>query len=148
MKMLGYSVTKAVIGAVMASVMVLGSAGAARADAERDRLEEIDQTNDLSALKVIERLWKGYAGIDGVKPVGISAFPSMHLCMATLNMAYAFRFGRLWGWSMVLFTAATLVGSVHLGWHYLVDGIAGIAFGLMFWAIAVAFARRWHRALF
>ena len=58
------------------------------------------------ALTVIAQLVvkvKGYAGIDGVKPVGISAFPSMHLCMATLNMVYAFRFGRLWGWTIGIF---------------------------------------------
>ena len=108
------------------------------------RLEEINKTNELSALQVIDRLWKGYAGIDGVRPVGISAFPSMHLCMATLNAAYAFRFGRMWGWAMTLFVAATLVGSVHLGWHYLVDGIAGIAFGLLLWGLSMTFAHWWH----
>ncbi len=109
------------------------------------RLEQIDQTNELSALQIIERLWKGYSGIDGVKSVGISAFPSMHLCMATLNTLYAFRFGRLWGWVMAGFTAMILIGSVHLGWHYLVDGLAGIAFALLFWNMAALFARWWHR---
>jgi PAP2 superfamily len=43
-----------------------------------------------------------------------------------------------------LYFALILVGSVLLGWHYAVDGIAAIAITLISWRIAssVAIARR------
>lgn len=111
-----------------------------------DRLAQIDRTHPVAALVTIEKLWQGYTGAAGVTVMGISAFPSMHLCMAALNTVYAFRFGRAWGWAMALFTAAMLVGSVHLGWHYLVDGLAGIPLALVFWAISWRLAGAWERA--
>lgn len=110
-----------------------------------DRLARIDRTHPVAALVTMDKLWQGYSGAAGVTAMGISAFPSMHLCMAALNTVYAFRFGRAWGWAMVVFTAAMLVGSVHLGWHYLVDGLAGIPLALVFWAISWRLAGAWER---
>lgn len=111
------------------------------------RLEAINETHEIAALITIDKLWQGYAGTEGVTRLGISAFPSMHLTMATLNTIYAFRFGRAWGWAMVIFTAAMLIGSVHLGWHYLVDGLAGIPLALVFWWVAARLARSWMTRL-
>jgi hypothetical protein len=35
-----------------------------------------------------------------------------------------------------------LVGSVHLAWHYAVDGLAGILLAAIFWAAAGTIANR------
>jgi hypothetical protein len=38
-----------------------------------------------------------------------------------------------------------LLGSVHLGWHYAVDGYAGLLLGWLAW-IAAGPVARWHSA--
>ncbi len=67
---------------------------------------------------------------------GISAMPSMHVAIAFLCFLVAWEYGRHW-WSKMfgfVFFAFILVGSVHLGWHYAVDGIVSvIVTGLIWW---------------
>jgi hypothetical protein len=64
-------------------------------------------------------------------PQAIAAFASLHIAMsfAALLMAYLLRLGRrwkvaLWGW-----LGMTWVATVHFGWHYVVDDVAGLAMG-------------------
>jgi membrane-associated phospholipid phosphatase len=58
---------------------------------------------------------------------GISAFPSMHLALFTMNAMFLREFKPSWvPWAWA-YTAILLVSSVYLGWHYAVDGIASIA---------------------
>jgi membrane-associated phospholipid phosphatase len=72
---------------------------------------------------------------------GISAMPSMHVVMATIIASF------LWGYGIVgrvlgaVFVVGILVGSVVLGWHYAVDGYAGIVAGLLIWFVAGQVAR-------
>lgn len=64
---------------------------------------------------------------------GISAMPSMHVAIATLNAFFLAGFGRRWtiaGWS---FTAFILFGSVYTGWHYAVDGYLSILVVSLLW---------------
>ncbi len=67
---------------------------------------------------------------------GISAMPSLHVAVAFLCFLVAWEYGRHW-WAKLLgflFFAVIAVGSVHLGWHYAVDGIFSIiATGLIWW---------------
>ena len=65
--------------------------------------------------------------------VGISAFPSMHLSMATLIGLWLSGLHRGLIPLAILFVLFTLLGSVHLAWHYAVDGYASIAFTLVAW---------------
>jgi PAP2 superfamily len=67
---------------------------------------------------------------------GISAMPSLHVAIAFLCLLVAWEYGRHWWAKLVsfLFFVAILVGSVHLGWHYAVDGIVSIVVtGLIWW---------------
>jgi membrane-associated phospholipid phosphatase len=59
--------------------------------------------------------------------------PSMHVAMAALFAAAAFRLGRIWGWIATAYAVLVFVGSVHLGWHYAVDGLVGAAAALIIW---------------
>jgi PAP2 superfamily len=82
----------------------------------------------VSAQKL---LWDGYTHIR--QPIGISAFPSMHNGTAFL-IAIAFRpvsktlSNVLFGFAAVIF-----LSSIHLGWHYAVDGYASFGLALLCW---------------
>jgi hypothetical protein len=77
-------------------------------------------------------LWKHHAAHEYGFALGISAMPSMHNAITVL---YALTLGRAprlirlaaWGYAALIF-----VGSIHLGWHYAVDGLAA---GVMVWGI-------------
>jgi len=72
-------------------------------------------------------LWQNYATAQNVLGSGISAFPSVHVAMATvLGLYLAERFPRLTLIS-VIYVGSILFLSVYLGWHYAVDGYVSIA---------------------
>ena len=107
-----------------------------------DLLYQYSQLTEVKALGVQEFLWEGYTNPD-VDPLGISAFPSLHLEMAATSTLLGFAVSRVIGWTLVVYTAALLVGSVHLGWHYAIDGIAGIALAILFWRISARVTSWW-----
>lgn len=86
-------------------------------------------------------LWTAYTQDRSGFGTGISAFPSMHLSMATLFVLLGFKVDRRLGWAMLAYLGIIMVGSVHLGWHYAVDGYFSIAATLLIWA-AVGWAQR------
>ena len=67
---------------------------------------------------------------------GISAMPSMHVATSVLIAFYAATHARWAGWFCWIFAALIMIGSVHLGWHYAVDGYFGAAIAWMAWTIA------------
>lgn len=77
-----------------------------------------------SSVDVQQMLWllqvRGQAHFGS----GISAFPSLHVAMATLMALTAFHMDRRLGWAMSGFAVVVMAGSVHLGWHYAIDGYA------------------------
>ena len=107
-----------------------------------DLLYQYSQLTEVRALGIQELLWEGYTNPD-VDPLGISAFPSLHLEMAATSTLLGFAVSRVIGWTLVVYTAALLVGSVHLGWHYAIDGIAGIALAIVFWRISARVTSWW-----
>ncbi len=67
---------------------------------------------------------------------GISAMPSMHVAVAMLMMLVAWRFGRRAGLLGSLYFLVIVLGSIHLGWHYAMDGVAGAAGAGLIWLAA------------
>jgi hypothetical protein len=81
-----------------------------------------------SVRKPAAILWANYQARGGLIGGGISAFPSMHVAIAA------------WFWLVLKYRGAPLLGltymlavlycSVILGWHYVIDGVAGIAIAI------------------
>jgi hypothetical protein len=108
-----------------------------------ERLRVADEMYTLWTSTGIEMLWRGYMNDPDVVEFGISAFPSLHVCMSMLVVFYAQHLGRVWGMLAWAFLVLIVLGSVHLGWHYLVDGIAGMAICWANWRASLWFARWW-----
>jgi membrane-associated phospholipid phosphatase len=80
-------------------------------------------------------LWGNYQSRGAQVGVGISAFPSLHVAGAAwiaLTVSLYARRLSIVAWS---YFAIILVGSVSLGWHYAVDGIAGVILALGAWKL-------------
>lgn len=106
------------------------------------RLAEQAASYPIRAINVQEMLWLGYT--DPTAPAaGISAFPSMHNCIVAIVACAGYRWNRLLGRLLSLFVVIIMVGSVHLGWHYAVDSIVGVALGVVFWQMGLRIARWW-----
>ncbi len=97
---------------------------------------------NIRALESQEWLWEGYT-LSEVSPAGISAFPSMHLAIAATCACLGFAVSRAIGWLLTGFTVGILAASVHLGWHYAIDGIVGIVLAIVFWRISARVTRWW-----
>ncbi|MEP9388007.1 phosphatase PAP2 family protein [Mesorhizobium sp. KR9-304] len=96
-------------------------------------LDGIDRTLPLLTRSTQEYLYNAYQTAEPGLGTGISAFPSLHVASAMLVCLFAWNFGPFWKAAGILFVAAILVGSVHLGWHYAVDGYASIAAVSLIW---------------
>jgi hypothetical protein len=87
----------------------------------------------VSALEIQDLLWGWYRSGAVVAGAGISAMPSVHVGIAfscfLLGRAFGRRLAALGG----LFAGVILVGSVHLGWHYAIDGYAAILATWFIW---------------
>jgi hypothetical protein len=86
-------------------------------------------------------LWAGYRGTG--PPIGISAMPSVHVALPMILLLFGRRVNRWLALAMGAFLLLTLVSSVHLGWHYAVDGYFSILAVPPLWWAAGRFAR-WY----
>jgi hypothetical protein len=90
---------------------------------------------ELVAVRVQDMLWNSYQQNETGIGSGISAAPSLHVASTWLIARMLQTYGRLAaiaGWS---FFAAILIGSVHLGWHYALDGYISIVSAWALWRL-------------
>lgn len=108
-------------------------------------LQETSRIMPLRALDTQNMLWDGYVrGAGMIK--GISAMPSMHVGTCILLILLGFGSGRNGlGWLAVGYTIIIFLGSIHLAWHYAIDGYAGAVVALFGWYVAGRLVR-WDRA--
>jgi PAP2 superfamily protein len=79
--------------------------------------------------------------------LGVAAFPSLHVAFQTFVFLWM---RRVWIYGEVvfgIFTLLILIGSVVTGWHYLIDGIAGIVMAIACYLAGAATCRvrEWSR---
>lgn len=103
------------------------------------KLHAIDAAGyHLGALEWQDELWDAYSHHRYGFALGISAFPSMHNAISFLYVLAAWK-GRPWVRAFTwAFATIILIGSVHLGWHYIADGlVAWPAMAVIWWGAGV-----------
>lgn len=85
------------------------------------------------ALDVQKLLWDGYQNRATETAWGVSAMPSLHIATSILFALTGWRISRSAGIALTLFAAIIMIGSVHLGWHYALDGYVGAAGAYAIW---------------
>jgi hypothetical protein len=107
------------------------------------RLHEIDSSLDailpnlgLASLDVQEMLWKWQMTHHDGLGAGISAMPSVHVGLAFVMARGAYLLRPVYGKIMMVYVAAIWIGSVHLGWHYALDGAIALLLVVPIWKIS------------
>ncbi|MCB1380858.1 MAG: phosphatase PAP2 family protein [Alphaproteobacteria bacterium] len=104
-------------------------------------LDQVHAQLNLGSANIQQALWDGYVG--KIPAMGISAFPSMHNATAALFVMAFWKTSRAAGIAFIVYGIIILLGSIHLGWHYAVDGYGGVLIALLCWWLAGPIAR-WY----
>jgi len=96
-----------------------------------------------SAASFQNYLWtlyeRGQPGIGG----GISAFPSVHVALISMNAFFLTSYSKRLGMLAFVYVGFVLASSVYLGWHYAVDGyVSFIIVALVYHLSRGMFGRR------
>jgi hypothetical protein len=142
--MLSFVLAWAALGS--ATALVFSSAGPCfygdivrGTDPYAELMSYLYQANEVSKIWSLEAqtyLWGNYVNKDANVGGGISAFPSLHLCVATLIFLLCRRIDRRLAWLSGIYVMIILIGSVHLAWHYALDGYIGILGAVLCWQVA------------
>lgn len=103
--------------------------------------ERLNHGTDFAALPVpsvsaaaADWLWYTHHSVVGAVGSGISAWPSMHVAGAVWA-ALASR-GALIRNAAICYALLIWIGSIYLGWHYAIDGLAGAGLAVIAWMLA------------
>lgn len=102
--------------------------------AYKSHLDFVNETHPLISLWVAEILLGMARDERVINANAISAMPSMHLAVAAFVTLYAYECRKAAGLLAALFLVLILSGSIYLGWHYAIDGYAGIAAAVLIYA--------------
>jgi hypothetical protein len=108
------------------------------ADPFQPLMAYLSQANGENAVWVLmaqDMLWQNYMAREVQLAAGISAMPSLHVALTTLFSLVCWRTNRWLGALMIGYAVAIMLGSVHLGWHYAVDGYIGALGTIVVWRI-------------
>jgi hypothetical protein len=75
---------------------------------------------------------------------GISAMPSMHMSVAMAVCLLCWQYGRIARFLGALFLLVTFLGSVHLAWHYAIDGYFAMITTFLIWRICGWAVKRYN----
>ena len=97
----------------------------------------------IMVLPVQEMLLDRFANADGGLGSGITAMPSMHVAIAFLFWLAMRKVHKGWGAFFGVFFAITWVSSVHLAYHYAVDGLVSVFAVLAIWWLSKRIVTAW-----
>jgi len=87
----------------------------------------------VPVLEIQEMLWRVYQSHGIAVGSGISAMPSLHVAIAMSVVLLARQIDRRLAIASTIFTVLIMIGSVHLGWHYAIDGYASVIGTVLIW---------------
>lgn len=102
-------------------------------------LRQVDSDTALRVISVQEGLWSRFTEWGG-----ITAMPSMHVAQTTTVVLAAIRTDRRLIYLAAPILLIILVGSVHLGWHYAIDGYASLLGTCAIWWLSGRFVFWWQ----
>jgi hypothetical protein len=80
-------------------------------------------------------LWQSYSTNDFGMVRGISAAPSMHIASTWIIARLAWDMGGKARIAGCAFLGFIFIGSIHLGWHYAIDGYMSVVLAWMLWRL-------------
>ena len=107
-------------------------------------LYAVNEHSPLTALKIQKLLWAGYTGEEKLVE-GIAAMPSLHVALPVLYAIVGWRIHRWIGVAYALYTFVILLGSIHLGWHYAIDGYLVLLAVPVIWKVVGFTLRVYYR---
>ena len=108
-----------------------------------DYLHAANAVVPVMALTVQDMLWESYSQHGFAIIGGMTAMPSMHIATSTSFALVAFGTSRRLGSLFIAFAVMMQIGSVHLGWHYAIDGyVAAIGTVIIWFAVGWLLRRR------
>lgn len=132
--MLTYAATWIVVGNLLAGLLpAAGPAFFGHVTGDTSRFGPLvamlagDGPQPYSAAFLQEYLWSLYSSGQPGFGSGISAFPSMHVALVTMNAFFLWEWRRPAGTAAFAYVAVIAASSVYLAWHYAVDGYAAVA---------------------
>jgi len=106
-------------------------------------LRTTNETHPLRVLRVRDLLWAAYVSPGDSIVAGISAMPSLHIAIAVLMAFLGFSINRWLGWAYTAFAIAIFIGSIHLAWHYAIDGYFSAVAVAAIWWVSGRIVRWW-----
>ena len=99
------------------------------------RLNAVHGSYPLFAIDLQAMLWDGYTGVRS-DAEGIAAMPSLHIAQVALVALLARTISKRLSFFAWVYVFIIFIGSVHLGWHYAIDGYVSVIGAMAIWWIA------------
>jgi hypothetical protein len=99
-------------------------------------LGRIDEQHGTYVVGIQAWLWEGFIVRNNTLGYGISAMPSLHVGMTLLLALAASKIHPFIAGLLFVYTIIMMIGSVHLGWHYALDGyVAMVGVCVIWWVV-------------
>ena len=99
-------------------------------------LDSVGESYRMLTRSSQDYLWQAYVNGELRAGVGISAMPSLHISMRYFFVLVTWRYHWIFRVVSLVYLLNLLIGSVHLAWHYAIDGyVAILGTHLIWWAV-------------